>query len=176
MITGQDNLDLAGGLLYGTASALTGGNPGAQALVDYAVDQVGGLDQNSELFSKGSTIGYGTTSGVTILATAGLMSGVGGASDDAAAVVKEGIYEFKAASGKIYVGQSSDISKRILQHIASGKLKEADLATLRVAAVNGGKTAREIAEQLRINALGGIRALENIRNPIGRARQFLMPK
>jgi len=42
--------------------------------------------------------------------------------------------------------------------------------------VLGGKTAREIAEQLRINSLGGVRNLENIRNPIGAARQYLLFK
>ena len=42
--------------------------------------------------------------------------------------------------------------------------------------VDGGKLAREIAEQTRINQLGGIVNLENLRNPIGAARQYLMPK
>lgn len=42
--------------------------------------------------------------------------------------------------------------------------------------VLGGKAVREIAEQLIINDLGGIENLENVRNPIGPARQYLMPK
>lgn len=87
----------------------------------------------------------------------------------------EGIYEFTAASGKTYVGQSGNIFERIAQHLASGKLLPEDLSTLRTTEVLGGKTAREIAEQLRINGLGGIENLENIRNPIGVARQYLLP-
>lgn len=41
-------------------------------------------------------------------------------------------------------------------------------------AVSGGKTAREIAEQLRIKELGGVAGLENIVNPIGAARKGLL--
>jgi hypothetical protein len=33
---------------------------------------------------------------------------------------------------------------------------------------------REIAEHLRIKALGGVEMLENIRNPIGKAREYLL--
>jgi RHS repeat-associated protein len=93
----------------------------------------------------------------------------------ASKVANEGIYEFTAASGKTYVGQSGNISARIEQHLASGKLLPQDVSTVRITEVVGGKTAREIAEQLRINQLGGIRVLENIRNPIGLARQYLLP-
>lgn len=63
---------------------------------------------------------------------------------------------------------------RLEQHIASGKLLPG--TSVRTTKVLGGKTAREIAEQLRINSLGGIKYLENIRNPIGPARQYLIPK
>jgi RHS repeat-associated protein len=86
----------------------------------------------------------------------------------------EGIYEFTAASGKRYVGQSGNIAARLEQHKASGKLLTG--TPVKTTQVLGGKTAREIAEQLRINSLGGIRNLDNIRNPIGRARQHLLPK
>jgi RHS repeat-associated protein len=92
------------------------------------------------------------------------------------AVVKEGIYEFTAASGKTYVGQSGDIAARIDQHLASGKLLPSDLPSVKTTEVLGGKTAREVAEQVRINQLGGVKNLENIRNPIGPARQHLLPK
>jgi RHS repeat-associated protein len=92
-----------------------------------------------------------------------------------------GIYEFIAASGLRYVGQSENIPARILQHIASGKLLERNLSTLRTTEVLLNKTGREIAEQLRINELGGIikngvKNLENIRNPIGPARSYLLTK
>ena len=50
-----------------------------------------------------------------------------------------------------------------------------DLSTVSRTEVFGGRTAREIAEQLRINELGGVDNLENIRNPIGLARQYLLP-
>lgn len=86
----------------------------------------------------------------------------------------EGIYEFTAASGKTYIGQSGNIAARLEQHIASGKLLPG--TSVKTTEVLGGKTAREIAEQLRINSLGGIKNLENIRNPIGPARQHLLPK
>lgn len=89
----------------------------------------------------------------------------------------EGIYQFTAASGKVYVGQSGNILERLAQHIVSGKLLEG--TQVQVTEVLGGKLAREIAEQLRINELGGIyqngmKVLENIRNPIGAARQYLL--
>jgi hypothetical protein len=90
-------------------------------------------------------------------------------------IAKEGIYEFTAASGKTYLGQSANIAKRIARHLSDGKLLRADLASLKTMQVLGGKTAREIAEQLRILALGGIDVLENVRNPIGRRRAHLLP-
>jgi hypothetical protein len=92
-------------------------------------------------------------------------------------LAREGIYEFKAASGKTYVGQSGDICARIEGHLSSGKLLPEDLPSLQTTEVWGGKTAREIAEQQRIDELGGIRSglLENIRNPIGPMRQNLLP-
>jgi hypothetical protein len=87
-------------------------------------------------------------------------------------VVKEGIYDFQAASGKTYVGQSSNIPRRLTQHLRSGKLPAGNPVTFKE--VLGGKTAREIAEQTRINELGGIKNLENKVNPIGPKRAHLM--
>lgn len=89
-------------------------------------------------------------------------------------VVKEGLYDFDAASGKRYIGQSKNIPKRLKQHIKSGKLIEG--TPVETIEVLGGKTAREVQEQLRINAAGGIKNLENVRNPIGPSRQHLLPK
>jgi uncharacterized protein YgbK (DUF1537 family) len=88
-------------------------------------------------------------------------------------IASEGIYEFTAASGRTYVGQSGTIAERLVQHTASGKLPTGGVVN--TTEVLGGKTAREIAEQLRINDLGGVRNLENISNPIGPARQHLLP-
>jgi hypothetical protein len=87
----------------------------------------------------------------------------------------EGIYEFRAASGLPYVGQSGNILLRLERHLASGKLLEEDLSTVRTTEVLGGRTAREVAEQLRIIELGGVENLENVRNPIGPARAYLLP-
>ncbi len=95
---------------------------------------------------------------------------------DATKVVKEGIYEFPDAlsAGRTYVGQSGNVAKRLGQHERSGK-KAAD-AVATSTSVPGGKTAREVAEQRRINELGGIRTApdsrtSNVRNPIGPARR-----
>ena len=88
--------------------------------------------------------------------------------------VVEGIYEFVSSNGKVYVGQSSNIPARIKQHLASGKLLPEALDTVTSKTVLGGKTAREIAEQLRIRDLGGIKNLRNERNPIGKARKYLL--
>jgi len=91
-------------------------------------------------------------------------------------MAKNGIYEFVAESGHQYVGQSGNITARIAQHLRSGTLLEKDLKTLRVTGVLGGKTLREIAEQLRINQLGGKAGLHNMVNPIGLNRSYLLPQ
>ena len=86
--------------------------------------------------------------------------------------VKEGIYEFTSTSGKVYVGQSKNIQRRLKDHARSGKLPDGgDVAARQV---SGGKTAREIAEQRRIDQLGGIENLENKINPIGPKRRHLL--
>jgi RHS repeat-associated protein len=86
----------------------------------------------------------------------------------------EGIYEFVGRSGKIYVGQSGNIGLRLAQHLESGALLEEGISSVRFTEVSGGRLAREIAEQLRINELGGVRNLQNLRNAIGTAREYLM--
>ena len=97
-----------------------------------------------------------------------------GLSEGKAAAVEQGVYEFTATSGKVYVGQSGNISERLLQHVRSGKLAASDATSVGRTEVLGGKTAREIAEQRRINQLGGIVNLENKINAIGPARQHLL--
>ncbi len=89
---------------------------------------------------------------------------------------RQGIYEFPDAlsPGRTYVGQSGNLPKRITQHERSGK-KAADTGA-DTTAVPGGKTAREVAEQRRINELGGTRDVagsqtSNVRNPIGERRR-----
>jgi RHS repeat-associated protein len=90
------------------------------------------------------------------------------------AVATEGIYEFTGRTGRTYVGQSGNIPRRTAQHSRSGKLPPGNEPS--TAEVLGGKTAREIAEQQRIDELGGIAGgnLENQVNPIGPRRQHLI--
>jgi RHS repeat-associated protein len=89
-------------------------------------------------------------------------------------LITEGIYVVRAARG-IYVGQSGSISARLAQHVSAGKFTQAEVDAAERVFVSGGRTSREIAEQLRIDELGGIRGLINRRNPVGPARFDLMP-
>lgn len=82
----------------------------------------------------------------------------------------EGIYEFISDSGEKYVGQSKNIPNRLKQHIYSGALKKGEL--VKRTEVLGGKTSREIMEQLRIDNLRGIDNLRNIRNPVSDKRRI----
>lgn len=77
-----------------------------------------------------------------------------------------GIYQFPTAVGN-YVGQSGNIGVRLGQH---GQRVAGSVQRWKV---GGGKLQREIAEQARINRLGGISNLANKVNPIGPARQHL---
>ena len=86
--------------------------------------------------------------------------------------VTQGICESAARSGQKYVGQSGNIPRRIGEHARSGKLPKGNPVS--TTEVLGGRTAREIAEQRRIDALGGIDNLENKINPIGPKRQHLL--
>lgn len=94
---------------------------------------------------------------------------------EAGAVVEatEGIYVIRGAA-ETYVGQSGDISSRLAAHVASGRFSQAEVDQAERIGVAGGKTAREIAEQRKIDELGGIDNLGNLRNPIGARRLHLM--
>ncbi|HKV38805.1 MAG TPA: RHS repeat-associated core domain-containing protein, partial [Blastocatellia bacterium] len=109
-----------------------------------------------------------------LMATAAATGGT--AAEPAGKIVTEGIYEFVSSTGEGYVGQSGDIPRRIGEHLASAKLLPKDLSSLRTTEVLGGKTAREVAEQLRIIDLGGKDTLRNMVNPIGRAKANLLPQ
>ena len=93
----------------------------------------------------------------------------------AASAPNEGIYDVVATSGDRYVGQSGDISARLAQHVAKGKITAAEASKAVRTYVPGGKTAREIAEQLAIDNYKrlGVK-LSNVRNPIGDKRIGLM--
>jgi hypothetical protein len=87
---------------------------------------------------------------------------------------------FKAPAGVrgIYVGQSGNINERFLTHLIEngGRFTREELNLADRFQVLGGRTAREIAEQRKIDELGGVGSLLNVRNPIGRRRMHLMPQ
>ena len=82
----------------------------------------------------------------------------------------EGIYVFTTTAGKTYIGQSVDVARRLAEHVRLGRLTSATSAT--IIKVTGGKTSREIAEQMLINSMGGLPStfLAIRVNPIGLAR------
>ena len=101
------------------------------------------------------------------------------AAETSATQPKAGIYEFpdQTANQVPYVGQSGNLSSRLSQHAASGRLQP---GTERTTEVLGGKTAREIAEHQRIQQItGGVPArlspkVSNKVDPIGPSRQHLL--
>ena len=95
----------------------------------------------------------------------------------AATAAEEGIYAIRGAEGT-YVGQSGNITERFSQHLIEngGRFTQEELNAAERFAVPGGKTAREIAEQQKIDDFGGIAKLLNKRNPIGERRFDLMPQ
>jgi hypothetical protein len=89
-------------------------------------------------------------------------------------VIEEGNYVVNSAAGE-YVGQSGQISKRLQEHVRTGKFTAAEVAGAQRVHVPGGKLAREINEQLLIDSKGGIVNLLNKVNPIGPKRFGVMP-
>ncbi|HET6550098.1 MAG TPA: RHS repeat-associated core domain-containing protein, partial [Solirubrobacter sp.] len=93
--------------------------------------------------------------------------------------ITEGIYEVVTKEGLPYVGQSGNIEQRLAQHVRSGKITQEAADAAARTEVMGGKTAREIAEQRRINEVtNGVGAsdpgIANKVNPIGPKRQHLL--
>ncbi|HEV7746081.1 MAG TPA: RHS repeat-associated core domain-containing protein [Pyrinomonadaceae bacterium] len=70
--SGHDALNLAAGHAHGIASALAGGSPVGQALVDAGFNQIGGVDRSSALYKNGNALGEGVTGGLLSLAAPGL--------------------------------------------------------------------------------------------------------
>jgi RHS repeat-associated protein len=99
---------------------------------------------------------------------------VGRSAAKAAPEIKSGIYVVNSADG-VYVGQSSDISRRLAQHVNSGKFTSDEVANAARQGVAGGKLQREIAEQTMIDQMGGIDNLLNVVDPIGPRRFGMMP-
>lgn len=93
------------------------------------------------------------------------------------AVPNEGIYVIRNAAGEVYVGQSGNITSRLGQHVSTGKFTQAEVDAAEHIEVLGGKTAREIQEQLKLDSFGGKKASNvlNEVNPIGDRRLSLMP-
>jgi hypothetical protein len=142
----------------------TGGEVGGTALDLTGVGAVVGVPVN--VVSAGAIV-HGGTVATTGLANLGITLYKNGT---------EGNYEFPDAKnpGKTYVGQSGNVETRLAQHEKNGKL--APGTDVKVTEVPGGKTAREVAEQKRINQLGGTRnnpgsQTSNERNPIGKRRE-----
>jgi RHS repeat-associated protein len=113
---------------------------------------------------------------VTGTAVAGKLVSIASRAEDAtdAAKATEGVYEVTAKSGKGYVGQSSNMPRRLSKHVSAGKITPEAAANAKTTSVPGGKTAREVAEQKQINQRGGIGELENQRNPVGEKRRHLL--
>ncbi|MCD4830991.1 MAG: hypothetical protein K8R02_04170 [Anaerohalosphaeraceae bacterium] len=190
--TTQGLLNTANGVqdsLIGTVNLGSGiWNYTGALIYDKKLGYIESPDWSKDLIVKESDFAHGASKflgseGALALATAGLSHWKNAhqltkiqKTAPAAREVAEGIYEFTASSGKTYVGQSGNVTNRIVQHIKSGKLLTKDVKTLKATKVGGGKVAREIYEQLRINKLGGIDKLENMKNAIGPARQYLLKK
>lgn len=83
------------------------------------------------------------------------------------AQIAEGVYSVNTVAGARYIGQSGDISGRLGQHVASGRITEGAAASANRFEVLGGQTAREVAEQRLIDSSGGIPSLANRVNPVG---------
>ncbi len=81
------------------------------------------------------------------------------------------------AADEVYVGQSGNITSRLGQHVSTGKFTQAEVDAAQRFEVLGGKTSREIAEQLKLDSLGGRDApgVLNKVNPIGDRRLNRLP-
>ncbi|OQA02566.1 MAG: tRNA(Glu)-specific nuclease WapA precursor [Planctomycetes bacterium ADurb.Bin401] len=143
---------------------------------DKQLNGIGSPDWSKDLIVKESQTAHDISKFLGSQGLLTLITASGSAGQSAAAPAREGIYEFQASSGKTYVGQSSNIPRRVVEHIKSGKLLAKDAQTVKTTEVTGGRIAREIAEQARIDRLGGIKNLENSRNVIGPSRSHLMKK
>lgn len=151
----------------------------------------GGADTETESYATVRTVGEYTTTAATFFIPVGGVVKVGQALDRALALstavgkgvkfgapaaseVRSGIYIVNTRNG-VYVGQSSNITRRLAQHVKSGKFTADEVANAARQSVRGGKGSREIAEQMMIDRLGGIDNLLNHVNPIGPRRFGQMP-
>lgn len=156
---------LVGLLSAGTASAAT--LPEVETRVGASTPVTAYTVGVHECITAGQRWGHAPPQGET-------MAGCGVA---AKAVPNEGIYVIRNAADEVYVGQSGNITSRLGQHVSTGKFTQAEVDAAERFEVLGGKTAREIQEQLKLDSFGGRDAsgVLNKVNPIGDRRLSLMP-
>jgi hypothetical protein len=124
---------------------------------------------------------FGASAGTVIITVGGVGAAKAVAGGAVASTANEGIYDVATLTGERYVGQSGNITQRLAQHVSDGKITAAEASKAIRTYVPGGKTAREIAEQLAIDKYGGPKStnsasvLANKVNPVGLARQYIMP-
>jgi RHS repeat-associated protein len=82
-----------------------------------------------------------------------------------------GVYKFNEASGKEYVGQSSNIDRRLRRHVKNGKVSQKEADGAKRTEVKGDKFDREIEEQRQLDQAGGVNKTGNKVNPVGPKRQ-----
>jgi hypothetical protein len=176
----QQGSNVLGGVANGVTDAVL--DPSSQLIAEMVNSMPTGITADGQLIysndaspsSTQSPVDIGNRQSLLYKAAYYLWPLLLGPGDAAEAVPNEGIYFVRTPAGD-YVGQSGNITQRLARHIYSGKFTQAEVDAAERIAVSGGKTAREIAEQLKIDEMGGIDNLLNVRNPIGPARFSLMP-
>lgn len=104
-----DELNLAAGNLHGIVSTATSVNPIAQRLVDWAFDQIGGVDQDSEMFKKGDAIGGGVTAGALLFIAPPTRPDAEYLNLTKQIASEAGVAEILAGEGKAFAGAGTDI-------------------------------------------------------------------
>jgi hypothetical protein len=153
---GHDALNLAAGHLHGVGSALTGGSPVGQAIVDFASSKIGGVERDSESYKNGDIIGLGVTAGLLVFITpptrpdpeyVNLTKQIASEAGLAEILAGEGEPFAGAGSGEIfrdaervaaeYGGEASEWAK-----VSSKAFRAADKATIETHAVQHMPTGR----------------------------------
>ena len=164
---GGDHLDVADRCSHGGSAHPEGVAPGAISTYDDHATLVRSRSLRARPGSNcgGLTMNFSSTDRDWVAAK--------GASE----VANEGIYVVRSSKG-VYVGQSGNISGRLGRHVADDKFTQAEIDAAERILVRGGKTQREIAEQLKLDSFGGRDAdgVVNLVNPIGDRRLSLMPE
>ena len=135
---------------------------GAQAYVDWQVADFWKAFDNFEE-------NYG--GGFPELGALGALGGVAKLSSAASNAEKvgqgvSGVYVATGTSGKLYVGMSTDIARRLAQHVAAGRISPEAAARAVITPLRGSRTSLRVLEQQTINRLGGKLNLQNARNEI----------